>query len=97
MKDEDQKSAWDRTLWAVEMRSASGRPMLIGDSWHALTGDAWHALTAPKYPGQPSRCLLFTTRKLARAWCAEATDKHAEHSKDWCFRTVRVRETVKPN
>jgi hypothetical protein len=84
-------SAWERDLWAVEMRSGSCRPEPI------LIGDAWHSITAPKYPGEPSRCLLFRTRKLARAWCVEATVKHAKHSTDWRFRPVRVRETVKPN
>ena len=84
-------STWERDLWAVEMHSASGRPEPI------LLGDAWHAITAPKYHGEPSRCLLFRTRKLARAWCVEATVKHFKHSTDWRFRPVRVRETVKPN
>ena len=82
---------WDRMLWAVEMRSASCRPEGM------LIGDAWHAITPPAYEGEPTRCLLFRTRKQARAWCVEATAKHAKHSKDWRFRPVRVRETVMPN
>jgi hypothetical protein len=82
---------WDRLLWAVEMRSASCRPEGM------LIGDAWHAIAPPAYEGEPTRCLLFRTRRLARAWCIEATVKHANHSTDWRFRPVRVRETVMPN
>lgn len=81
---------WKRDLWGVEMRSRKDRPEPI------LIGQAWHAVVPPEYAGEPPRCLLFWTRKMARAWCKEATAKHAKHSADWRFRPIRVRETVKP-
>ena len=60
-----------------------------------LIGKAWNAATQ-EYPGEVARCLLFKTRKDARAWCAKATAKHSKHSMDWRFRPMRVRETVRP-
>lgn len=83
--------AWDRRLWAVEMRgSDKTKPMIIGMRW-------WHESIQPEYPGQPTRCLLFNTRKAAREWCVDATKKHAYHSDGkWKFRPVRIREVVEP-
>jgi hypothetical protein len=87
---------WNRQLWAVEMRSPLSRRerMIIGVAWHAVT---WHAVALPAYEGEPSRCLLFQTRRQARAWCVAATLQYAKHSKGWRFRPVRVRETVMPH
>ena len=81
----------ERALWAVALRTSSCRSKL---SKPILIGDTWHAVTAPKYAGEPIRCLLFRTRKLAKAWCLMATRKHARHS-HWRFRPVRVRETIR--
>jgi hypothetical protein len=82
--------AWDRSLWAVEMRSKSCRPegMFITDSWHAVT--------PKKYLGEPTRPLLFWTRRQARAWCAAKTIDYKRHSPDWKFKPVRVREILQP-
>jgi len=82
---------WRRVLWAVEMRSKSCRPEGM------IVGTAWRKVEAARYNGEPTRCLLFRTRKHARAWCAEATEKHAKHSPDWEFRPIRVREIIEPN
>jgi hypothetical protein len=88
MKTKRRLGAWNRALWAVEMRSKLSRPegMLIGDTWHSVT--------PRKYEGEPSRSLLFQTRKQAREWCAAKTIECKRHSSDWKFKPVRVRETL---
>jgi hypothetical protein len=59
-----------------------------------LLGTAWHKLELDRYPGEPTRALLFTTRKAASEWARQARLKHAKHSPDWKFKPVRVRETL---
>ena len=81
---------WDNIYWAVEMRSKSCK--LDG----MLIGVAWHKITPPAYEGEPSRPLLFKTRKLARKWCADKTMEYVRHSPDWKFCPVRVREIITP-
>jgi len=80
--------AWNRVMWGVEQgcKHFPNERLIIGKAWHIIkNGD---------YPGEPARCLLFTTRKYARQWCKIATEKSRSHSPDWWFRPVRVRETV---
>ena len=83
------KHPWDRLLWGVEMRAKSCRPEGM------LIGDAWDHVTPQKYLGEPTRPLLFWSRRQARVWCAAKTIACKRHSDDWIFRAVRVRETVK--
>ena len=83
-----QPKGWDRLLWAVEFGS-------LRDS-KLIPGDAWHGFREPMYDGEVSRCLLFNTRRQARAWCADANKLHRKHSPDWSFKPIRVRETVCP-
>jgi hypothetical protein len=88
---------WDRMLWGVEFTGSGpdDAPMLIGRLW----ATEWASSTP--YPGEPTRALLFTTRKMARQWCAETMAKWRDgrHRDDcvtrWRVRPVRVRETVK--
>jgi hypothetical protein len=82
---------WRRVLWAVEMRSRSCRPEGM------ILGRAWHEIESPRYAGEPTRCMLFRTRRQARAWCKEAAEKHSKHSPDWKFRPIRVREIIEAN
>lgn len=80
---------WDRLLWAVEFRSVEPpfeTSFLLGAAWH----DGWRMT----YDGEPSRTLLFRTRKHASDWCKENEKRVARHSPHWRFRPVRVRETV---
>ena len=88
---------WDRLLWGVEFSSGSrtaDATMLIGRLW----ATEWASSTP--YPGEPTRALLFTTRELARKWCAETMSKWRDgRQRDdcvsrWQVRAVRVRETV---
>lgn len=81
-------ASWDHMFWGAEMRYDSDRK-----EW-MLLGVAWHSLVLPTYEGQPPRALLFTTRRLAREWCAAKTIACKRHSDDWQFRAVRVRETI---
>jgi len=85
---------WDRRLWGVEFSGLrSEPPMLIGRLWGADLG-------GEPYPGEPTRALLFTTRELARQWCAATMAKWRDgRQRDdcvsrWRVRAVRVRETV---
>ena len=84
---------WDRLLWGIQFSSNrdgfGDPPMLIGGNWHPAN--------KPRFPGEPSRPILFTSRKLARAWCREEREKYKDRNdtcKHWIFQPVRVRETV---
>jgi hypothetical protein len=61
-----------------------------------ILGTQWHKLEPRRYPGEPTRALLFTTRKAASEWARQARLKHAKHSPDWKFKPVRIRETLTP-
>lgn len=86
---------WDRKLWGVEFTSSrtDDAPMLIGRLW------ATEWASSNPYPGEPTRALLFTTRELARQWCAATMEMWRKGQRDdcvsrWRVRAVRVRETV---
>ena len=81
---------WDRRLWGVEWVAPPSAPMLIGALW---------TVSEPGrgYIGEPTRPLLFTTRRHARQWCAEKMAQYAGRTdslRHWTFRAVRVREIV---
>lgn len=83
--------SWNRKLWGVEFTSPGSAPLLIGTLWMRECDDRKH------YPGEPTRPILFTTRKAAREWCRErtaTTQAHGDCREFWAFRAVRVRETV---
>lgn len=89
---------WDRLLWGVEFTGSrtDAAPMLIGRIWAA----EWSSATSYPYPGEPTRALLFTTREIARQWCAETMARWRDGGQRddcvsrWRVRAVRVRETV---
>jgi|SRR5579884_2145793 len=85
---------WNRRLWAVRFSDSDGRSFLIGSSWHRANNTA-----NAGYPGEPTRALLFCTRKHAREFCAEKI-KSARLTggvcEKWRYTPVRVRETVRP-
>ena len=86
---------WDRLLWGVVFSSgnADREGMLIGGLWATDLGGT-------PYAGEPTRALLFCTRKQAREWCAETMRQWRDgRQRDdivtrWTVRPVRVRETV---
>ena len=81
---------WNRKQWGIETELDKGRAVLIGAGWHSAR--------PAQYSGEPTRCLLFTTRAAARAWCKAkmATYAHREDScAKWKFRPVRVIESVR--
>lgn len=86
---------WNRLLWGVVFSSgpADREAMLIGGLWATDLGGT-------PYAGEPTRALLFCTRKQAREWCAETMRKWRDgRQRDdivarWTVRPVRVRETV---
>lgn len=80
-------SVWDRKLWGIAFM-----PELQGDRPHMI-GDRWNDHTrSPYYPGEPTRALLFDTRKEARDWIATR-----KGSWGWQrYRVIRVREVVRP-
>ena len=68
-KEKRTSTPWNRLLWGIEHydRACSKEsPKLIGGNWHPDN--------VPRYPGEPSRPVLFRTRVLARAWCKEKND-----------------------
>lgn len=85
---------WNRKFWGVEFSSSGDKlgdkPMLLGIGWHEVRDN-------PRYAGEPTRPLLFTTRTLARAWCKKQMEKYKDRNdvcKYWRFRPVRVRELI---
>ena len=83
---------WDRSLWGVVFTTPREPPILIGETWHEQA-------CIQRYAGEPCRVLLFTTRKLAQAWCAEYNARFRSRPKGdtvrlWRVRPVRVRERV---
>lgn len=83
---------WNRLLWGVEFSSPRAKPMLLGSVW-------LDPMPKSQYTGEPSRALLFTTRKAAREWCSNKMASYAERPETtawrWRFRPVRVREIVR--
>ena len=83
--------AWNRLLWGVELFAKKGEAF-------CLCGTAWMSPPPQSaYDGEPTRGLLFMTRKQAREWCKEKQAGYAERSDEcakWRFRPVRVREKV---
>ena len=88
----DLAKPWDRLLWGVLFQSGRERPMLIGGSWDERLRDRKH------YLDEPTRPILFTTRRSAREWCQIQRAKYNQRNDElraWKFSPVRVRETVK--
>ena len=81
---------WNRKLWGVEFSDkSSDEPVLLGSLWRTEK--------SIPYPDEPTRKMLFVTRKAARKWCKDQMQKYSNRTdccKDWKFRPVRVREQV---
>lgn len=77
---------WDRLLWAVSFWTGRREAFLCGESWHAVRPAACE--------DEPTRVLLFKTRRAARAWAKMKFRECKRHSDEWHFRAVRVREAV---
>lgn len=90
--------SWNRLLWGIEHYSRPN-PRSDLDGEPRLIGGTWHRLNVQQFLCQPSRPILFTTKKLAQAWCKEQHEFYKKYKGDgicefWRFRPVRVRETV---
>ena len=86
---------WHRLLWGVVFTGGMLRdlPMLLGGLWHDEARE-FNGF----YEGEPTRALLFCTRREARHWCND-TNRKWQATKDpiqqrWRVSPVRVRETV---
>ena len=85
--------SWNRKLWGILFLGGDrSDPILIGGMWE-------QAMKRIRYDGEPTRALVFMTRKDARKWCAVKNDDYA-HSNDsivrkWRCKVVRVSEVVK--
>ena len=83
---------WHRLLWDVQFRGADG------DRTIDVLGTGWHdGFAGRRYPGEPTRALLFTTRAAARAWCRAKQAGYADRTDTcaaWRFRPIRVRERL---
>ena len=76
---------WNRLLWGV-----------VTDEKSYLLGSAWHQVEKAGHPGEPTRALLFVTRRAAREWCRQQMEKTQANpaTAHWRFVPVRVRERV---
>lgn len=83
-----QLRGWDRMLWGVAFRD----PNRKRHDGHFLVGTAWDRAPRSTPATEPTRPLLFCTRRAARAWCKAQQGNHYAKS----IRVVRVRETVEP-
>ena len=84
---------WDRKMWGV-MRLPSNRNdhrndlcMLLGSAW----SNRWYKIRSLGM-GEPTRVLLFNTRRECRAWINDQRKDGKFGSNH--FRCVRVRELV---
>ena len=79
---------WDRKLWGVWFNAPRTEGFLISDTW-----DNYRPVVRAE---EPTRALLFTTRKAAREWCKARLAYYSDHNicKDRKFRAVRVWERV---
>lgn len=83
-------SAWNRKLWGVELITPNNTTTLIGSGW--IHNNVSH------YTGEPTRALLFCTRRQAREWCHGKMQEYAGRKDccaDWRYRAVRVVESVR--
>ena len=82
-----------KKLWGVMMQGSDGeRTGLLYTGWH-------RNIISARYDGEPTRPLFFSTRRQARAWCAEMNRFYGEYPKghvctDWKFFVVRVEQTL---
>ena len=82
--------AWNRLLWGVEFVDTRGNRLLCGTHW-------MNPPPRSAYDGEPTRAILFVTRKQAREWCRNKQAEYTGRSDflaKWRFRPVRVREKV---
>lgn len=82
---------WAVVFWTRDRTDVHDRPHLCWGGWHP-------GLQFPRYNGEPTRLVAFTTRRLARAYVQRHHAewmKRADFVRDWRFRVVRVVETVR--
>lgn len=89
--------SWEREFWGVVFSGSrpDDPPMLLGSRWH----DGRRKVLDTALTEEPTRVLLFKTRREARAWCRqehEAYKGRQDCCAKWRFRPVRVREIVRP-
>jgi hypothetical protein len=76
--------SWNRVLWGVEFSSKIDGPIVIGAAWDNIFPNA--------YVGEPTRALLFNTRRQAREWCHRRNE--ANNQPGWKFKPIKIRETL---
>lgn len=89
------RDKWRKVLWGVEFKGSidDDAPMLLWGLWHDTVRRGREF-----YDDEPTRALLFQTRRAARAWCKEEMKKYAGRNDCcalWRYRPVRVIETVR--
>lgn len=82
---------WRKELWGIKFSVASNdtRPMLIGFAWHDMNRSRLY------YLAEPTRALLFQTRKAARTWCNLKNQQNKGRTDccwKWRFTPIRVIE-----
>lgn len=87
---------WRRAFWGVMFVTRQDKPHLIGSLFDN------DERTCTRRPSEPTRALLFCTRRQAREWCRARNAEYASRRpgdicRNWRFRVVRVIETVKVN
>ena len=80
--------AWDRILWGVEFRGRDKEepPIILGTLWHDQPHRRYF------HEDEPTRALLFCTRKQARDWCRQSNERDGHL--DWKYTPIKVRERV---
>jgi hypothetical protein len=89
-----------RLLWGIEFASRdmkSGGVVPGPNDKPFLLYTAWDKLRDPMYDGEPTRCLLFTTRRQARNWCRSKLKYWCKVGiTKWTLNPVQVMECVTP-
>jgi hypothetical protein len=80
-----------RLLWAIQLDRPGLGQMFLPATWHSLYGK--RGLQPMCYPGEPPRCLLFSSHTVAAKWCKSARKLYRCCS-DWKFSPVSVMERI---
>lgn len=77
---------WDKVLWGVELSHCASNERTL------MLGSARHRPYRRGHEDEPTRVLLFCTRKQARDWC-KSSNELAGHL-GWKYTPIKVRERV---
>lgn len=84
-------NSWNRKFWGIVLHTNDRDPMLLGSLWAGGN-------QLVRYDDEPTRALLFCSRKKAREFCRKRNEYYKDHKSNtlnkWRVKVVRVIEKV---